>query len=153
MSKVPLKYTNTLSEHSNWSEISTLIRLTLVVGSQSTQSGQTYLYVPEVVHLVSLVAGEGTTLVRKSVYGTIVNLLQSLYFSRPDDSTESEMKRLIKDCMLPETLKLFGLRREKSTSEYTALDPLNEKNILDTHEILVQFLIRLLDVSAGTQGL
>jgi hypothetical protein len=146
-----------LVEHQNWNEISTLIRLTLVVGSQSTQSGQTYVFVPEVIHLVSLVAGEGATLVRKSVYGTIMNLLQSLYTSRPDDNTETELKQLIDDCVLPETLKLFGLRREKPTSEYTTFDLSKvevsyEKNVLDTHERLVQLLIRLLEVSAGTRG-
>ena len=144
-------------EHQNWNEISTLIRLTLVVGSQSTNCGQTYVFVPEVVHLVSLVAGEGATLVRKSVYGTIMNLLQSLYTSRPEDNTVTELKQLIDDCILPETLKLFGLRREKPTSEYTSFDLSKvdvsyEKNVLDTHERLVQLLIRLLEVSAGTRG-
>ncbi|KAF9527976.1 hypothetical protein CPB83DRAFT_363170 [Crepidotus variabilis] len=153
LSKVPPKFTNTLVEHQNWNEISTLIRLTLVVGSQSTQPGQSYLYVPEVVHLVSLVVGEGPALVRKSVYGIVMNLLQSLYLARPDDSTEADLKELIDDCTLPETLKLFGLRRETPTSEYTCYDLSSDKNFLDSHEQLVQLLIRILDVSSGTQGL
>ena len=106
---------------------------------------------PEVVHLVSLVAGQGPSLVRKSAYGTIINLLQSLYTARPEDG-ESEIKQLINECSLPETLKLFGLQRETPTSEYIKLDPLDEKHALDTHEHLVQFLIRVLDVSAGSQG-
>ena len=94
---------------------------------------------------------------RKSVYGTIMNLLQSLYTSRPDDNTVTELKQLIDDCILPETLKLFGLQREKPTSEYTSFDLSKvevsyEKNVLDTHERLVQLLIRLLEVSAGTRG-
>jgi len=107
--------------------------------------------VPEVVHLVSLVAGEGPILVRKSAYGTIINLLQSLYTARPEDG-ESEIKQLISDCSLPENLKLFGLQRERLTSEYAKLDTSDEKNALDIHESLVQLLIRVLDVSAGSQG-
>ncbi|KDR84288.1 hypothetical protein GALMADRAFT_87191 [Galerina marginata CBS 339.88] len=153
LSKVSPKASNTLMEHQNWNEISTLIRLTLVVGSQSTQPGTNYLYVPEVVHLVSLIAGEGPTLVRKSVYGIIINLLQSLYIGRQDDTTESALMQLINDCTLPESLKLFGLRRETPTSEYTNLDPFNEKDTLDTYERLVQLLLRILDVSAGSPGL
>jgi hypothetical protein len=85
LSKVPPKVSNSLSKHPNWNEISTLIWLALVVGSQSKQSGQNQLYVPEIVHLVTLVAGEGPSLVRKSVYGIVFNLLQCLYISRPDD--------------------------------------------------------------------
>ena len=152
MSKVPPKFSNTLLEHQNWNEISTLIRLALIVGSQSTQAGNNYIYVPEIVHLVSLVAGEGPTLVRKSVYGIIINLLQSLYISRPDDSTEPELMQLINDYTLPENLKLFGLQRETPTSEYTNLDPLNDKESLDINENLVQLLIRLLTVAAGSPG-
>lgn len=152
MSKVPPKFSNTLLEHQNWNEISTLIRLALVVGSQSTQPGQNYIFVPEIVHLVALVAAEGRALVRKSVYGVVVNLLQSLYVARPDDSTEAELAQLINDCTTPDTLKMFGLQRETLTSEYTNLDPVNDKDSLDTHERLVQFLIRILNVSAGSTG-
>ena len=107
--------------------------------------------VPEVVHLVSLVAGEGPILVRKSAYGTIINLLQSLYIARPEDS-ESEIKQLLNDFTLPENLKLFGLQRETPTSPYTAVESVDEKSALDTHERLVQLLIRVLDTSAGNQG-
>ncbi|PPR04649.1 hypothetical protein CVT24_011867 [Panaeolus cyanescens] len=153
LSKVSVKLSNTLMEYTNWNEISTLIRLALVVGSQSTQAGQNYLYVPEIMHLVSLTAGEGPSLVRKSVYGIVVNLLQSLYMSRPDDTTESGLMELITECTLPEVLKLFGLQRETPTSEYVNLDPLGDKETLDTQEKLVQFLIRIMNVSSGSTGL
>jgi hypothetical protein len=115
------------------------------------QPGQSYAFVPEVVHLISLAAGEGPSLVRKSAYGTIINLLQSLYTARPEDG-ESEIKQLINDCSLSENLKLFGLQRETLTSEYVKLDCVDEKIALNTHERLVQFLIRVLEVSAGSQG-
>ena len=116
------------------SEISTL----------STQPGQSHALVPEVIHLVSPVAGEGLILVRKSAYGTVINLLQSLYIARPGDS-ESEIKqRVINGSTLPENLKLFGLQRETPTSGYTNLDSVDEKNALDARERLVQLLIRVL---------
>ena len=96
-------------------------------------------------------AGEGPTLVRKSAYGTIINLLQSLYTARPEDG-ESEIKQLINDFSHPDNLKLFGLQRETPSSEYINLDTLDEKHALDTHEHLVQLLTRVLDVAAGSQG-
>ena len=149
MSKLPTNPTNTLPEHENWNEISTLIRLALVVGSQSTQFEQSYLYVAEIIHLVSLVAGEGHLSVRKSVYGMIINLLQSLYISRPDDRTEPEIMRLINDCTLPENLQLFGLRRETPIAEYSTVESSGDKVFLDRQEKLVQLLLRIMTVTAG----
>ncbi|KAF9480190.1 hypothetical protein BDN70DRAFT_931958 [Pholiota conissans] len=153
LSKVPPKFTASLLEHPNWNEISTLIRLALVVGSQSTQTGINYLYVPEIVHLVSLVAAEGPVLVRKSVYGIVMNLLQCLYIARADDSTESGLMQLINDCTLPETLRLFGLKRETPTSEYSIMDHQSDREYLERADSLVLLLIRILSVSAGNTGL
>jgi hypothetical protein len=124
-----------------------------VVGSQSTHSGQSYLYVPEIIHLVSLIAGEGHSLIRKSVYGIIMNLLQSLYLSRPDDRTEPELMRLINDCSLPENLGLFGLQRESLSSRYSNTESGSEKATLDAQEKLTQLLLRIMTVSAGSTGM
>ena len=153
MSKFSSNQSDTLPEHQYWNEISTLIRLALVVGSQSTYSGQSYLYVPEIIHLVSIVAGEGYSVVRKSVYGIIMNLLQSLYLSRPDDRTETELMRLINDCSQPENLRLFGLRREYPSAEYSNTELGSEKATLDTYEELTQLLLRIMTVSAGSTGM
>ena len=149
MNKAPSNLSNTLPEYQNWNEISALIRLALVVGSQSTRFETSYLYVPEIIHLVSLVAGEGHSFVRKSVYGMIINLLQSLYLSRPDDTTESEIMRLINDCTLPEYLQLFGLQRGVPTAEYSNLESNSEKAFLDRQEKLTELLLRIMTVTAG----
>ena len=153
MSKVSFKPSNTLPEHQNWNEISTLIRLTLVVGSQSTNCGQSYLYVPEIIHLVSLVAGDGHSLVRKSVYGIIMNMLQSLYIARLDDRAEPEFMQLINDCTLPENLRLFGLRRDTPTAEYSNIELSGEKASLDAQEKLTQLLLRIMTATAGSTGM
>lgn len=109
---------------------------------------------PEIIHLVSLVAGEGPALVRKSIFGIVVNLLQSLYIARHENGPEEQaLMQLINDCNLPSTLKLFGLRRETPASEYVNNELNSDKDILDNQERLVQFLLRVLSVSAGTQGL
>jgi neurofibromin 1 len=130
-----------------------LIRLALVVESRSTQPEQTHLYVPEIIHLVSLVAGDGPSLVRKSVYGIIMSLLQSLDISRPDDGTEPEFMRLINDCTLPENFRLFGLRRDMPTAEYSNIEWIGEKASLENQENLTQLLLRIMTVTAGSKGM
>ena len=79
----------------------------------------------------------------------IINLLQSLYLSRPDDTTESEIMRLINDCTLPEYLQLFGLRRGVPTAEYSNLESNSEKAFLDRQEKLTELLLRIMTVTAG----
>ena len=152
ISRVSTKICTSLTDYPNWTEISCLIRLCMVVGSQSSHAGLSYLYIPEMVHQIALVAGEGPALVRKSAYATIVNLLQGLYVSRPDDSSEPGLMKLINECSTSQVLKLFGLARDAPTSDYTSVDPINEKETLDNAEALVQFLVRLMDISAGTNG-
>ena len=80
----------------------------------------------------------------------VINLLQSLYISRLDDSTEPEIMRLVNDCTLPENLQLFGLRRDTPTAEYSNLEASGEKALLDRHEKLAQFLLRIVTVTAGS---
>jgi hypothetical protein len=137
----------------HWSEIATLIRLTLVAGNPSKQASHNQFYVPEIVHLVNLVAGTGKTLVRKSVYGIIMNLLQSLYVARAEDASGPELLQLINDCTQAETLKLFGLVRSHATSEFTNFDPPSEKAFIDTQENLAKLMVRIMNVTAGSRGL
>ena len=57
LSKVPPQSANSLEDQRNWTEALELIRLSLTVGPQTTGTGVSYVYVPEVLHLVSVVAG------------------------------------------------------------------------------------------------
>ena len=82
-----------------------------------------------------------------------MNLLQSLYISRPDDRTEPELMRLINECTLPENLRLFGLRRETPTAEYSNTELSGEKASLDAQEQLTQLLLRIITVTAGSTGM
>jgi hypothetical protein len=151
LSKSP-KPSKSLADNPNWSEISTLVRLALVAGYQNKQPSHNQLYVPEIVHLVTLIAGVGPTLVRKSVYGIVMNLLQSLYLARADDAG-SELLLLIDDCTKPDILRLFGLLRATPTSEYTNFEPANDKAHIDSQESLTELLIRILEVTAGSKGM
>jgi neurofibromin 1 len=147
-----MKPTKTLVENIHWVEIAALTRLAFVAGNHSKQAIHTQLYIPEIVHLVTLIAGTGPTLVRKSVYGIVLNYLQSLYSARNDDEDTSEVLSLIEEFTQPSILSLFGLARTNSTSEYTDLNPENDKGFLEIQEGLVQLLIRVMETTAGTKG-
>jgi hypothetical protein len=73
-----------------------------------------------------------------------MNLLQSLYLSRPDDRTEPELRELVNDCSQPENLRLFVLRCEYLSAEYSNTESGNEKETLDTQEELTQLLLRIM---------
>ena len=147
-----MKAATSLVDNVHWSEIATLIRLTLVVGNNSKSMSQNQLYVPEAIHLVTLVAGTGEVLVRKSVYGIVMNILQSIYISRAEDTTCAELLMLVNECTQPETLQLFGLARLTASSEYTNFEPSSEKRQIDTIECLTKLLIRIMEVTAGSNG-
>ena len=151
LSKAYQTVSNSLIDHPNWTEISTLIRLALVAGPSSAHPTSNQLYVPEIIHLVTIVAGFGPALVRKSVYGIIINFLQSLYVSHPEEDRTGLME-FITECTQPATLCLFGLRRETPSSEYTNFDLTNDKDALDTQERLVDFLVRIMEVTSGSKG-
>ncbi|KAG6849386.1 hypothetical protein H0H93_008893 [Arthromyces matolae] len=143
---------NVLTDHPSWNEIATLIRFALVVAPSTGHAGCDQLYVPEILHNVTLVAGCGPALVRKSVYGIVMNLLQALYTSRTEESVGPGLLELINDCTTPAKLRLFGLKRETSTSEYTNWDPANDKEILDVLEELSEFLLKITEVGSGSIG-
>ncbi|KAJ7724736.1 hypothetical protein DFH07DRAFT_1066990 [Mycena maculata] len=143
----------TLYDYPNWAEISTLIRLCFIAGYQAQRPAHNLLYVPELMHLVTLTAGVGPPLVRKSVYGIIVNLLQAIYIGRTEDAPASELLQLLSDCETPETQKLFGLMRLTQSSEYVNHDVLGDIPKVDTQEKLTELLARILEVTAGSRGL
>ncbi|KAJ7265356.1 hypothetical protein B0H12DRAFT_1201035 [Mycena haematopus] len=142
----------TLQDYPNWGEISTLVRLCHLAGYQTSM-----LYVPEIMHLVTLTSSVGPPLVRKSVYGTVVNLLQAMHSNRSEDAPPPELLQLLADLEMPETQKLFGLARLTQSSEYINYDVPEDvtadKHKVDAQEKLTALLVRILEVTAGSRGL
>lgn len=143
----------TLQDYPNWSEISTLVRLCHVAGYQTARPNHNLLFVPEIMHLVTLTSGVGPPLVRKSVYGIIINLLQSMYIGRTEDAPASDLLQLLADCETPESQKLFGIDRVSQSSEYINYDVAGDLNKVDAQEKLTELLSRILEVTAGSRGL
>jgi hypothetical protein len=150
--KTTLKPTPTLEENPHWNEIAALTRLALVSTSQCKQAVQVQLFVPEIVHLVTLISSTGTVGIRLSVHGIVMNMLQTLTVGRSGDTPSPEIRILSDECASSETLKLFGLAQSTTTGEYVSFDPSNERVFIAYQERLTQLLARILEGIAGSKG-
>jgi hypothetical protein len=104
------------------------------------------------MHLVTLTASIGPPLVRKSVYGIVINLLQAMYIGRSEDAPASDLLQLLADCETSESQKLFGIDRVTQSSEYLAFDVTGDIQKVDAQEKLSELLARILEVTAGSRG-
>ena len=150
--KTTLKPTPTLVENPHWNEIAALTRLALVSTSQCKQAVQVQLFVPEIVHLVSLISSTGSTGIRLSVHGIVMNMLQTLTVGRSGETPSPEIRILLDECASPATLRLFGLVQSTTTGEYASFDPANERVFICYQESLTQLLTRILEGIAGSKG-
>ena len=150
--KTTLKPTPTLAENPHWNEIAALTILALVSTSRCKQAVQAQLFVPEIVHFVTLISSTGSVGIRLSVHGIVMNMLQTITVGRSGDIPSPEIRILLDECASPETLRLFGLVQSTTTGEYANFDPSNERVFISYQENLAQLLARILEGIAGSKG-
>lgn len=148
-----MKPTGTLAENPHWNEIASLSRLALVASQQSKQPSVAQFYTAELIHVITLIAATGEVVVRATVWGLVMDLLQSFWFSRSSDTVAGpEIRLLHEEGSHLRQLKLFGLSRSPWTNELIAYDPVSDADVLDCQEGLTRFLIRVMEVAAQTKG-
>lgn len=153
LGKASVKPTGTLAENPHWNEIASLSRLALVASQQSKQPSIAQFYTPELIHIITLVAATGEVVVRATVWGLVMDLLQSLWLSRSFDAIAGpEIRLLHEEGSHLKQLKLFGLSRSPWTNELIAYDPVSDGDVLDCQEGLTRFLIRVMEAAAQTKG-
>ena len=151
--KTSIKPTRNLSENVHWNEIACLSRLILVVGNNAKNTVQSQLFVPEIMHLVTLIAATGQLYVRGTVWGIVTHMLHALYSLRLTDATASpEIQVMLDECCQPEGLRLFGLNKPTPTSDYVLYDPPSTKAVIDDLEALTRLLLRIMETISGTKG-
>lgn len=74
--KTSLRPTPTLDKHKHWDEIAILARCLLMLSFNNNLDVAHHL--PHLLHLVSLLLSTGTTSLRASVHGLVVNIIHSL---------------------------------------------------------------------------
>ncbi|KAF8270977.1 hypothetical protein EI94DRAFT_1797570 [Lactarius quietus] len=151
LGKASVKPTGTLAENQHWNEIASLSRLALVASQQSKHPNVSQFYTPELIHIITLIAATGDVVVRSTVWGLVMDLLQSLWLSRSSDAIAGpEIRHLHEEGSNAETLKFFGLSR---TNDLVAYNPTTDDEVLDCQEGLTRFLIRVMETVAQTKGL
>ncbi|WVR09039.1 hypothetical protein IAU60_006099 [Kwoniella sp. DSM 27419] len=125
-----LKPTPRISENASWPEICSLARISLALGFSPSSSLDTQIFLAEVFHVVTLLVGSGPVLMRQTVYGLVVNVIQSLAADGSrGDMDASTLQHLLQRAQQPEVLAAFGLMRSTGSIELSGLQIRDETEV------------------------
>jgi neurofibromin 1 len=108
LNRTSLRPTRQLADNTVWSEICVLLRLCL---STSFDSGaQSQLYLPELFHLVTMLANTGSSDVRLMVHRLLVNTIHAMYTTFPlEENKLVRLKALLLSLSEPRSDLLFNI--------------------------------------------
>lgn len=149
--------------NASWKEIATLVRMNMVLSF--TNRVETLLYLPELLHVILLLAGNGVDATRRSIYGSAINLVHSLCTEDPREARKPEeamprsaeavtkLRVLLERLAEPESLKLFGLPLASQRSGANAAFAASQDVVRDTPdnasiERLATMMYEVADVAA-----
>lgn len=139
-----------LNQHPVWQEICILVRFALMLSFNNRLNVQQYL--PELFYLASMVVATGPLLMRSSIHGLVVNILQSLCTSMPlsEDSLRS-LTIMISQFSEPKYKLLFGISRGVAINAFLTQetnDDHSDKVSLLSLETIVSSLLDILGPAA-----
>ncbi|KAL0094126.1 hypothetical protein F4703DRAFT_1816773 [Phycomyces blakesleeanus] len=139
-----------LSEHYTWNEIAVLVRFILMLSFNNR--GPVKSYIPEMFHIVSLVVSTGPILVRASVHGLVVNMIQSLCTAMPlPESNVKKLQLLLAEISDTKFRLLFGLAKphlNPFTINDETLSDSSDRIQLGSLETIVTTLLDVLQYAA-----
>lgn len=111
------------------------------------------LYAPEIAHLVTMLAATGGLMMRSSIYGMAVNLLQALHVARAEDeAVAAPLRQLLDDLATPASLKNFGLDRPYPSSELSILEPVSHQIPVESLERITSVFVHALELGSSNTG-
>lgn len=124
LNRSSLRPTRQLPDNTVWSEICVLLRLCL---SASFDSGvQSQLYLPELFHLVTMLANTGSSDIRLMVHRLLVNTIHAICTTFPlEESKLVRLKALLSSVSEPRQDSLFNL----STRDGVSISSLQDSGI------------------------
>ncbi|ORY28775.1 hypothetical protein BCR39DRAFT_533800 [Naematelia encephala] len=126
-----LKPSATLADNAAWADICTLARLNAALAFNTTSSLDTQLFLPELFHIITLLTGVGSVDMRQTVYGLLVNVVQSLAMTPASGEGDGlALQVLLRQCQSPEMTACFGLRRVAGGLELTNVPAVGEGDAL-----------------------
>ncbi|OAD65239.1 hypothetical protein PHYBLDRAFT_85899, partial [Phycomyces blakesleeanus NRRL 1555(-)] len=140
----------TLAKHPAWPEISVLLRFVLMLSFNNV--GPVKPYLPEIFHIVSLLAATGSNFVRASVHELVVNVIHTLCTGMPIG--EERMKKLhflLNDVCESKNRVYFGLTKHHAkafTITQDTMHELSETINLSSLENIARILLEALNIGA-----
>ncbi|KAI8078788.1 uncharacterized protein BX664DRAFT_367193 [Halteromyces radiatus] len=147
------KPTQSLINHPLWTEIAIMTRFNLMLSFDNF--GPLKNYIPDMLHMITLLVGVGPTLIRTTIHGISINLIQSLCIlpTLPEDSRQ-ELQHLMGKMGEKRMQLLFGLVKPHANaftiSQETLSDPLTEPFDLMALETIINTFLRIVELGAPT---
>ena len=152
--RTSFKPTRSLIDHPSWPEIAILVRFIVMITFNN--SGPVKQSVPELFHIVSLIAGVGSTVVRSSVHGVVVNMIQSLCTSSHLSAANvNKLQLLLTELSESKCRHIFGLGRSTANAFIITPETLNdslEPISLLSLEVIISKLSEAMNYAAPTTG-
>lgn len=153
ITRTSLKATRTLTDNPAWPEIAVLIRFNLML---SFNNRNVQLYLPELFYVISILVATGPPLIRASIHGLIVNLVQSLCTSMPlNEINVKRLTLLLTELSEPNFRYFFGLNNVPGNAFVISSESthdLPDTMPLASLEKIVQALLEVMVCGAGSVG-
>ncbi|KAI8972992.1 hypothetical protein BDB01DRAFT_839035 [Pilobolus umbonatus] len=150
LQKTSFKPTRTLTDHWTWKEIAILIRFILMISFNNR--GPIKSYVPELLHIVTIVIGVGPTIIKSSVHGLVINIVQSLCTTMPiPEANVKKLQHILAEMSDTKYRVLFGLTKPYAgpfTIIPETLIDVTEPIPLQSLETIVNDLLEVITYSA-----
>ncbi|KAH7343309.1 hypothetical protein B0J17DRAFT_171910 [Rhizoctonia solani] len=137
-----------------WNEVAAITRLVYMVLQNNRPPVQILIYIPEIFFLVTVLSMAGPLLLRKTIYGILVNVVQAFLTNKhTDDETKDNLRRLLNQTMDPEFQTVLGITRPDTRSEFTVVDPQSDSVAMLKLEELTSYLLEIIACGASSIGL
>ncbi|KAF8681504.1 GTPase-activator protein for Ras-like GTPases [Rhizoctonia solani] len=137
-----------------WNEVAAITRLVYMVLQNNRPPVQILIYIPEIFYLVTVLCMVGPLLLRKTIYGILVNVVQAFLTNKhTDDETKENLRRLLNQTMDPEFQTVLGITRPDTRSEFTVVDPQSDSVAMVKLEELTSYLLEIISCGAWSTGL
>lgn len=114
---------------------------------------QILIYVPEIFYLITVLSTAGPLLLRKTIYGILVNVVQAFLTNKnTDDETKENLRKLLNQTLDPEFQTVLGVTRPDSKSEFILVDPPSDSVAMVKLEELTGFLLEIISSGASSIG-
>lgn len=120
----------------------------------SFESEQQMEYLPELFHCVSMLVATGSPLIRASVHGLVINIIQNLCTTVPDldENNLKQLNLMLTDFSEPKYRLLFGMNRTAGNAfviSNESLSDVAEAMPLSSLETIVNSLLEVMTIGAA----